>query len=183
MLRTSAPLIGALGGTNMAIPTDYALMSQMAVALAGFTGIVGASQKRQGRNFTTREQLHLGLIVETSVFVLILGFLPSTLSLLEISDTVLWKAAVVALLLAHLTTWVVLMAQTNMGRALLTELKGTEKAIGLASIPFGLSAVAAEVAMSFGYLPDYIPFLYELVLILFLSVGMWSFLSLLLNDE
>jgi hypothetical protein len=167
----------------MSIPTDYALMAQMAITLAGFTGIVGNSRREAGRTVTSRERMHLGLIVQTASFVVFLGFLPSALTLLPITEEIVWRTSISIMAVAHITTWIGVAYHSNFGRKFFSDLKGMEQFVGLSSVPFGLSAVVGECLMAFGLYPTYIPFLYQAVLMLFISVGLWSFLSLLLRDN
>ena len=167
----------------MAIPTDYALMAQMAITLAGFTGLVGISRREGGRAVTSRERMHLGLIVQTASFVVFLGFLPTALSLLPIAPETQWRTSISIMAVAHIITWIGVAYHSDYGRKFFTDLKGMEQIVGLSSIPFGLAAVGGEWLMAFGLLQAYIPFLYEAVLMLFLSVGLWSFMSLLLRDS
>ena len=166
----------------MEIPSDFQLMGQMAITLAGFTGLIGASQSRDRRARTAREKMHIGLIVQTSAFVIVLGFLPGALFLLPIAVDKLWRISITVMAGAHLVTWVVLAIHTNYGRKFLKELHGAELVFGLSSIPFGISALLTEFAVAFGWVSGLTPFLYEIVLILFLIVGLWSFFSLMLKE-
>lgn len=61
------------------------------------------------------------------------------------------------------------------------EVDGWERFIGLLSLPFGVVIVVAEVVIALGYFERYTVFIYESGLLLFLLVGLYSFVSLLLN--
>ena len=166
----------------MDIPSDFQLMAQMAITLAGFTALVDASQRRSGEPLSLRERLHLGLIVQNAAFVVALGFLPSALSRLPIASEVVWRISIVAMATAHSVSWVYGW-NTRMFTLLSVEIHGWEKFFGLLSLPLGLTAVAAEIIIALGYYSQFTNFVYECGLLLSLLVGLYSFVSLLLNKE
>ena len=183
MLRTPAPLTGDVRRQLvMDIPSDLQLMAQMAITLAGFTALVDASQRRNGQRLSLRERLHLGLIVQTAAFVVALGFVPSILSSLPIVPAAVWRLSIVAMAVAHSISWVYGW-NTRMFTVLKAEVDGWERFVGLLSLPFGVVAVVAEVVIALGYYEQYTVFIYKSGLLLFLLVGLYSFVSLLLNRE
>ena len=158
-------------------------MAQMAVALAGFTGIVEASQRREGKSNTPREKLHIALIVAAASYVVVPGFVPSALSLLPLEPEEVWPKSIKILLGAHITSWIIFGYYSTMGRLVIKELHGLERTICIAFWPFGLAGVIAESGIALGYFTIYAAFVFECVLILFLVIGLYSFLSLLLNQK
>lgn len=156
------------------------MMAQMAITLAGFTALVDAAQRRDGQPLALRERLHLGLIVQSAAFVVALGFVPGMLAHLPLTPERVWRLSIVAMAVAHCISWAYGW-NTRMFTVLRAEVRGWERFVGLLTLPFGVLAVVAQVAIACGYFPGYTVFVYEAGLLLYLLVGLYSFVSLLLN--
>jgi hypothetical protein len=89
------------------IPSDFQVFAEIAIALAGFVGIIGALRTREGRGLTDRERLHTAVLLMASVLVLFQAFVPSWLSLLPGAEGQVWRWSMWVLLGTHLLTWVV----------------------------------------------------------------------------
>ena len=72
-------------------------VSQIAIALIGFSGIVTALGHEQGQKWTASELLQLRTQVEPSMCALFGGLVPSTVGLLVGSHEMLWRISVVIL--------------------------------------------------------------------------------------
>jgi hypothetical protein len=84
-------------------------VSQIAIALIGFSGIVTALGHGQGQKWTASELLQLRTQVEPSMCALFGGLVPSTVGLLVTSPEMLWRISnlvlvgfIIAALTAHL---------------------------------------------------------------------------------
>ena len=165
----------------MTLLPDYPLMAQMAVTLSGFTALVETAHRKEQKPVSARERLHIALIVAASAYVIVLGFVPSALSLLPIEPDQVWYAAIIVLVVAHFSSWMVFGYYSTAGSLVVRELRGIERAICIAFWPFGLAGIVAELAIVFGHFTAYSAFVFECVLLLFLLIGLYSFLSLLLN--
>ena len=90
-----------------------------------------------------------------------------------------------ALLAAHILAWGV--GSINLKKFFVEYVKEFSKVERLIAytffIPVGIAAVILESFMAAGYWPHYSAFVYEAVLIFFLLIGFFDFVSLLLKPE
>ncbi len=66
-------------------------ISEIAVALVGFSGIVVAFGRRGGGDWTPTELLQLRTLVEPSLFALFASLVPSTIQLVSPSEALTWR--------------------------------------------------------------------------------------------
>ena len=68
-------------------------VTEVAVALTGFTGVVAVLGHRSQGEWSPAERLQLRTLVETSLTALFASFLPGLLLAAEMSDPVTWRLA------------------------------------------------------------------------------------------
>ncbi len=165
------------------MPDDLQVLAELAMALAGFTGLIGVLHHRSGGKLTDRQRLHIATLLTCAVIVIIMSFVPTWLALLPGSEERIWPWSMRALLAAHLLAWIIAIPFNKLGKVIVESLPPVERYIGHAVNIIGVAAVAIEVAIVAGIGKEYGPFVYEGVLIFFLALGLANFLSLLLNPD
>ena len=78
-------------------------IAQVAVALAGFTGVVAVLGHRNQGTWTPEERLQLRTLVETSLTVLFASFAPAVLLMIFGAELVAWRGANLILGVLHLS--------------------------------------------------------------------------------
>ena len=121
-------------------------ITEVAVALAGFTGVVAVLGHRSQGTWTSSERLQLRTLVETSLTALFASLAPGALSIVMTSEPAVWRLANLILGILHLANltaflWRARTAPTTWGqRALLS---------------VGLATIAAHFLAAAGVLPWY----------------------------
>lgn len=165
------------------IPSNLQVLAELAIALVGFMGIVGALRARSGEQFTHRERLHTALLLLSSVIVLLPALVPSWLTSLADSEQELWRWSAWVLLVTHIMSWAVFVPLLVQAKAHLPEFPMVERLILFILVAIGAVAVVAEVLAISGPLQEQTAFVYEGVLLFFLSVGVFNFFSLILGPR
>ena len=163
------------------IAPDLAVIAQISITLAGFTGLVGVFQARGGMVLSNRQAFHIANLLMTSAFVVFLSFVPSWILLFPESNGNVWLWSIRVLFVTHVIGWLVVLPFLLRGGLLLQNFRGVDRALILATGPLGLIAVVIEGCMSAGLWAPYVPFTYEGILILLLVAAMGNFLTLLLR--
>jgi hypothetical protein len=144
-------------------------ISQVAAALAGFSGVVAALGHRGSRKWSAEEILQLRTLVEPSLVALFGSFLPGTLHLALDSEPLVWRLSNGALGLLGVVAGAAFIARSRFASATIGQ-RVLLVAVGLAVL--ALLLAAADVVKQ-----------YELVfvtaLILALAVAAYNFLLLL----
>ncbi len=168
----------------MAVPEDFYVIAQIAVTLMGFTGIVGALQTRGGAVLDEREKFHIVNLLTTSTLVLFLAFVPTWLQSLPGSDENLWAWSIRVLLAIHICAWIIAIPTFQRGSIFFNQkYRAFERMAGLTVAVLGVVAVGAELLIVGGHYTEYSVFLYEGVLLLFVAVSVFNFLSLLIKPS
>lgn len=115
-------------------------VAEVAIALAGFSGVVVALGRRDSRDWTSEELLRLRTLVEPSLIALFGSFLPGTIQLVVEPETLVWKSSNAVFCLMGLIGLVrflmrARLASTTIGQRVLVVI------VALAVVIAGLSAV------------------------------------------
>ena len=179
------PLTSALGGiAKVDVLEDLQVLAQIAITLAGFTGIIGVFQQRSGNKLTDRERLHIVNLLQASVVVVFLAFVPACLMRLPNGGVDVWTWSVRILLGVHLIAWII--GSTSLSRffAIISSLPKLERAVLFGVfLPIGIVTTVLEVFVVAGFWTTYTIFLYEVVLVFFLGIAFFNFIALLLKSE
>jgi hypothetical protein len=127
--------------------TTLSTIAEVAIALAGFTGVVAVLGNRRKNDWTSEERLQLRVLVETSMTALFASFTPGVLYLILSSEEAIWRSANLILGILHLTNMLAYMvrarnAQPTLGQRLL--------------LPVGIATVLAHFLAAAGIMPWYI---------------------------
>lgn len=89
----------------MASETLLSVLTQVAVALVGFTGVVAVLGHRNQGTWTAGERLQLRVLVETSLTALFASLAPGLLFLALTSDVAVWRLSNLTLGALHLANF------------------------------------------------------------------------------
>ena len=93
---------------------DYGVYAEISITLAGFTGLVGVLASRGESKLTELQALHIANLLMSTIFVVILSFVPNWLLSLPSGTEVMWIWSIRILLLFHLAAWAIFgKRQTN----------------------------------------------------------------------
>ena len=145
-------------------------ISQVAAALAGFSGVVAALGHRGSRTWSSEEILQLRTLVEPSLVALFGSFLPGTLSLAFDSEPLVWRLSNAALGLLGVVAGVAFIARSRFASATVGQ--------RLLLLPVGLTVVALLLAAG-GVFRHY-ELIFVVALVLALAVAAYNFLLLLI---
>jgi hypothetical protein len=92
-------------------------IAEVAVALAGFTGVVAVLGRRSSGGWSAEELLQLRALVETSLTVFFVSFVPAILSSVVDSEAAVWRWSNGVLAVAHLANLASFFLRTTRGAA------------------------------------------------------------------
>jgi hypothetical protein len=165
-------------------PSELQSYAEIAITLAGLTGIIGVIQKRSEAGITRRERVHLVTLLVSAVLVVFYSFLPHWISQYPGAAEHIWVWSVRALFVGHVVSFSIFMWISQGMKVVYRDLPKMEFVVGMMLFPWsGITAVVLEGAISFGYLTEYAAFVYEGVLVLHITLGLYNFVSLLLGAE
>ena len=144
-------------------------IAEVAVALAGFTGVVAVLGNRRDQKWTPEERLQLRTLVETSLTAMFLSFAPSVLSLTMTSDTAVWRLANFLLGTIHLASISSFLVRTKVAKPTAGQ---------LALLVTGFSAILAHFLAAAGLLPWFVA-VFILGLLQLVFVAAFNFVLLL----
>ena len=144
-------------------------ISQVAAALAGFSGVVAAIGHRGSRTWSSEEILQLRTLVEPSLVALFGSFLPGALHLAFDSEPLVWRLSNAALGLLGVVAGAAFVARSRFASATIGQ--------RVLLVPVGLAVVALLLAAG-GVLRHY-ELIFVIALILALAVAAYNFLLLL----
>ena len=158
-------------------------IAEIGIALAGFTGVVAVLGRRSRGDWSPLETLRLHILIQTSLLVVFLSFLPILL-LRAASAEMAWRTANGACGLALVvTTYVIATRWRASGFSWEGESVRVNRILGaistLALFPILLLQFAAALGASF--IDAFL--LYALALLYLLSLGAMNFVLLLLFDK
>ena len=130
----------------MDIQSILATVSEVSIALAGFTGVVAVLGNRRSHDWTAEERLQLRTLVETSLTALFASFAPSVLFLVLTSEPAVWRGANLFLGVLHFANLTAFLIRTR-------EAKPTASQKGLLVI--GIAIILAHFLAAANVLPWY----------------------------
>ena len=160
---------------------DYGVHAEISITLAGFTGLVGVLASRGESKLTELQALHIANLLMSTIFVVILSFVPNWLLSLPSGKAVMWIWSIRILLLFHLAAWAIFGYFARPGGVALSRFPLLDKSIVIVFAPFGIGLVVAEFLIITGIYTSFAAFVYESVLLLFIAAAMCNFLILLLR--
>ncbi|MGR8950683.1 MAG: hypothetical protein ACU84Q_21790 [Gammaproteobacteria bacterium] len=162
-----------------AIAADFQTLSQIAITIMGFTGIIGALQSRGGKGLTGPEVALVATLLVVTAFAVFACFIPGTVALICPEDTAMWKWSFRVLLVAHLVAWAIGIPFMLRSGFLLEQLPEPQRTVTRLFAVLGLSAVVVEAIVVTGNFIVYSAFLYQCILILMVSIAFMSFVFLM----
>lgn len=155
-------------------------LSEVAIALAGFTGIVAALGRRAGGRWSPLEWLRLRMLLETSLGVVFLSLLPVLVRQLATRQDLIWRIGNGAQALAHAAGMVLLFARFSKLDA--SQWPPEERRLTLVLVPVSLAIVLLQGAAASGALAPQAFFLFLLGLVYLLGIAALHFVLLLAPD-
>jgi len=159
-----------------------ATIAEVAIALAGFSALVAILGTRAGREKSKLEAFRIQMMLEASLFVVMLALLPSILFEFRIDDRVAWRASAALFLLLDLVASV---SMTVRNREL--RWAPADRKVGYLVGSLSLAADAAVVVVLLGFAADRAAALYLLALYLNVALSAILFIrfaaSTFLPDE
>ena len=122
-------------------------VAEVAIALAGFTGVVAVLGNRRTHDWSPEERLQLRTLVETSLTALFASFAPAVLFLALDSEPVVWRSANLFLGALHLANLIAFLRRA-------TDAKPTASQKGLLVI--GIAMILAHFLTAGGLIPWYV---------------------------
>ena len=168
---------------NPEVTAHLQTLAEIAIALAGFTGLVGAIQARGGKGLAGPEMAVICTLIAVSGLVLFAAFVPGTVSLLTDNEEDIWKWSFRSLLFAHVLAWVVSAPFVLRLGPTLGLLAEPQRSVGRVATSLGLSAVVVEAAVVVGYLVEHLAFIYQSLLLVLVSIAFTAFVMLLFGLE
>ena len=156
-------------------------LSEVAVALAGFTGIVAVLGQRAGGQWSPLEWLRLRMLLETSLAVVFLSLLPELFHELEALERLTWRLADGIQALIHAGGIVLLYLRFQ--KLDPSEWPSEERWLTIALVPASVAIVSLQGLAAFGALASYGFFLFLLGLIYLLGIAALHFVLLLVPDH
>ena len=121
-------------------------ISQVAVGLTGFTGVVAVLGHRNQGSWTPEERLQLRTLVETSLTALFSSFAPSVFFMMFASESSAWRGANLFLGVLHLSNLTAFLLRARTA-------KPTPSQRALLSL--GVATIGAHFLASMAFLPWY----------------------------
>ena len=162
-----------------AVAADFQTLSQIAITIMGFTGIIGALQTRGGKGLTGPEIALVASLLVVTAFAVFASFIPGTVALIYPEDEARWKWSFRVILIAHLVAWAISIPFMIRSGFLLEQLPEPQRSITRLFALLGMSAVVIEILVVSGNLVGYSAFLYQCILLLMVSIAFMSFVFLM----
>jgi hypothetical protein len=155
-------------------------LSEVAIALAGFTGIVAVLGRRAGGQWDPLEWLRLRMLLETSLGVVFLSLIPVLLHQLEALQGALWRVGNGLQALVHVAGIVLLWLRFRKLEP--SQWPPEERWLTAALVPISIAIVLLQGSFVLGKLAPYGFFLFLLGLIYLLAIAALHFVLLLVPD-
>jgi len=168
---------------NLVSAPDLTVIAEIAITLAGFTGLVGILQSRGESELTRLEVFHIANLLMTTVLVVVLAFVPTWIALIPNIGNDVWLWSLRILLVVHLAGWIFITPFIKRSGMQLRDFPVLDRRQIFVLSVLGVIAVIAEAVLVLGFVPEYGPFVYEGVLIFLLCAAMSNFLVLLLRPK
>ena len=168
---------------NLMVAPDYGTYAEVAITLAGFTGLVGVIVSRGEHKLTETQAMHIANLLMSTMFVVILSLVPHLIwnYPMEAEDRWIWCIRVV--LVFHLAAWAIFGYFARPGGFALKNFPAIERTIVYMFAPFGIGLVLAEIFVLTSNSIRLAPFVYECVLLILMLGAMSNFLVLLLRPN
>jgi len=148
-------------------------LAEIAISLAGFTGIVVALGRSSHSAYSNTNRARLRELLLTSLGVVFFAFLPTLLSGAGLGDRWAYRASQIPFVGYHL-----LLVTTFLRSVTITHLTLGE----WLTLPPALGTIFLQLATSLGFLSDQLYVVYLLGLLWFLFIACTNFVVLLLDD-
>ena len=156
-------------------------VSEIAITLTGFTGIVVVFGQRSGGVWNPLEWIRLRLLLETSIGVLFLAWVPILLQQLSFTPYSLWRISNGIQAFIHLTGIIILMWRI---RKLDPKYwPKEEKILVFILLPVSFSIILSQIAAAAGMIYDHVFFVFLLGLYYLMLLSAIHFLLLLMPDN
>ena len=156
-------------------------LSEVGIALTGFTGIVAVLGHRAGGRWAPLEWLRLRMLLETSLGVVFLSLIPLLLQQLPALQGPSWRFCNALQAFVHAGGVFVLYLRFRKLEP--SQWPPVERRLTAALIPVSIAIVSSQAVAAFGALAPYGFFLYLLGLLYFLAISALHFVLLLVPDS
>lgn len=156
-------------------------LSEVAVALTGFTGIVAVLGRRAGGQWGPLEWLRLRMLLETSLAVVFLSLIPILIGQLAGVRPAVWRVGNGFQALLHVAGIAILFLRFRKLEA--SQIPAEERWLTVALVPASVGIIAFQTSAALGALPQYGFFLYLLGLIYLLGLAALHFVLLLVPEN
>ena len=156
---------------------DMRTLAEIAIALAGFAGVVLAIRSRRAIRDQKVNQARLRELLVTSFIVVFFAFFPPLMTGVLGDSPWAWRGPMLIFALAHLAALLSFMLAVG---------KEGSSDFSLAewlSLPGAAVVIFLQFATAFGNFPDYVPEIYLLALLWFLLIAAMNFGVLLIRDD
>jgi len=165
----------SLGGVaEMPYADEFRSLAEIAVALAGFTGIVVALERRSSPAYSGTNRARLRELLLASLGVLFFVFMPTLLAGAGVGDRWAYRTSQVPFAAYH-----VLLMALFFRSASITQLALAEWLL----LPLGLATILLQLVTAFGFLSGRLHVVYLFGLLWLLFIACINFVVLLLGDE
>jgi hypothetical protein len=157
----------------MVMTETFHSIASIAVAFAGFTGIVVALRKPTDARATAFDRSRMLDLLLASLGATFFAFLPETVFAFEVDESSGWRGIALSFALFHLVE-VVVAANIAGGTLIFTRLDWI-------LVPIGAVVMIAQWATGLGALSAYVQAVYLVALLWFLFVAAYQFAQLLMT--
>ena len=149
-------------------------LAEIAVALAGFTGIVVALERRSAPSHSGTNRARLRELLLSSLGVAFFAFMPTLLSGFSGDDRWAYRVSQVPFAAYHVLLMVLFFRSATIIQLAMTE---------WLTLPLGLGTILLQLATALGFFSNQLYVVYFLGLLWLLFIACINFVVLLLPDE
>ena len=153
---------------------EFRTLAEIAVALAGFTGIVVALERRSSPGHSGTNRARLRELLLASLGVVFFVFIPTLLAGAGVDDRWAYRASQLPFGAYHVLLMVLFFRSASITQLALAE---------WLLLPFGLGTILLQLTTAFGVLANQLYVAYFLGLLWLLFIACINFVVLLLRDE
>jgi O-antigen/teichoic acid export membrane protein len=153
---------------------EFRTLAEIAVSLAGFTGIVVALERRSSKDHSIANRARLRELLLASLGVVFFVFIPTLLAGAGGDDRWAYRASLLPFAAYQVLLVVLFTRSTSVGQIALSE---------WLSAPVGLGIILLQLATAVGLLADQVHRVYFLALLWLLLIACINFVVLLLHVE
>jgi hypothetical protein len=172
------------GGVNSPVREAETLqtLAEIAIALAGFTGIVAVLGRRVRGEWAPLEWARLRDLLLASLGVVFFAFIPQLLHSVIPEIPTVWRISSGLFALYHLTIMSLFFRRSGIPSELLRAPSSTPSLVAFIFTPPAVCVLLAQFAVAFGFVPSAAYFVYFLALLWLLFIGSLQFVILLLSS-